>query len=104
MVSSAMLRRVDLVRTDVSEEPGASLIRVTRIGISSQRTSVASCSLCSYSCHPHEGGPPDSPKRRFLQEPHGVTSQKTSFFNVGFVLEEATGSQGGRSRKHAISN
>jgi hypothetical protein len=32
MVSSGMLRRVDLVRTDVSEEPGASFIRVTGIG------------------------------------------------------------------------
>jgi hypothetical protein len=27
-----MLRRVALVRTDVSEEPGATFIRVTRIG------------------------------------------------------------------------
>jgi hypothetical protein len=25
------------------------------------------------------------PKRRFLQEPHGVTSQKTPFFNAVFV-------------------
>jgi hypothetical protein len=32
MMSSGMLRRVSLVRTDVSEEPGASFIRVTRIG------------------------------------------------------------------------
>jgi hypothetical protein len=32
MVSSGMLRRVPLVRTDVSEELSASIIRVTRIG------------------------------------------------------------------------
>jgi hypothetical protein len=52
MVSSGILRRVALVRTDVSEELSASFIRVTRIearceeipGISSQRASVASFS------------------------------------------------------------
>jgi hypothetical protein len=32
MPSSGMLRRVDLVRTDVSEELRASIIRVTRNG------------------------------------------------------------------------
>jgi hypothetical protein len=32
MVSSAMLRRVALVRTDVSRERGTSVIRVIRIG------------------------------------------------------------------------
>jgi hypothetical protein len=32
MVSSGMLRRVNLVRTEVSEERSASFIRVTRIG------------------------------------------------------------------------
>jgi hypothetical protein len=31
MVSSGMLRRVDLIRTDVSEELSASIIRVTKI-------------------------------------------------------------------------
>jgi hypothetical protein len=31
-VSSGFLRRVALVRTDVSEEPGSSFIRVTKIG------------------------------------------------------------------------
>jgi hypothetical protein len=59
MPSSGMLRIVGLVRTDVSEEPSAPIIEVTRIGeigttlvitsnrctlrsISSQRASVAS--------------------------------------------------------------
>jgi hypothetical protein len=32
MVSSGLLRRVAVVRTDVSEEPGASFITVTKIG------------------------------------------------------------------------
>jgi hypothetical protein len=32
MASSEMLRRVAVVRTDVSEELSASIIRVTRIG------------------------------------------------------------------------
>jgi hypothetical protein len=32
MVSSGMSRRVALIRTDVSEEPSASFITVTRIG------------------------------------------------------------------------
>jgi hypothetical protein len=53
-VSSGMLRRVALVRTDVSEECSTSMIRMTRIcklgttlivtGISSQRASVVNYS------------------------------------------------------------
>jgi hypothetical protein len=58
---------VALVRTDVSEEPGASFIRVTKIG--ELGTTHAATSN----------------RRRFLQEPHGVTTQKTPFFIVTAV-------------------
>jgi DNA-binding TFAR19-related protein (PDSD5 family) len=66
MVSSGMLRRVALVRTDVSEELTASLIRVARIGELGTTLVLTSNRRI--------------PKRRFLQEPRGVTSQKTPFF------------------------
>jgi hypothetical protein len=76
MSSFGMLRRVALVRNNVSEELSPSFSRVTRIGelgtmlavtsnrhtlgISSRRASVASYSKrCSWfidSCHPDEGG------------------------------------------------
>jgi hypothetical protein len=54
MVSSGLLRRVALVRTDVSEELSASIIRVTRIGelgttldvTSNPRTPNEQCNYC----------------------------------------------------------
>jgi hypothetical protein len=42
MASSGMLRRVALVRTDVSEELSASFIRVTRIGELGTKVAVTS--------------------------------------------------------------
>jgi hypothetical protein len=66
MVSSGLLRRVALVRTDVTEEPGASFIRVTKIG--ELGTTQAATS-----------------NRRTLRinnyhHPPGLTTQKTPFF------------------------
>jgi hypothetical protein len=60
MVSSGMLRHVALATTLVSEEPSASFIMVTTI------SEVL-------------------PKHRFLQQQHGVTSQKTPFCIVTAV-------------------
>jgi hypothetical protein len=55
MASSGMLRRVTLVRTDVSEELSASIIMVTRIGesvvTSNQRTLRINT---TWYCHPDE--------------------------------------------------
>jgi hypothetical protein len=50
MVSSGMLRRVTLVRTDVSKELSASIIRVTRI------SELGTLAVTSNSCQPDDGG------------------------------------------------
>jgi hypothetical protein len=84
------LCHVALVRTDVSEELIAYFIRVTRIGelgttlavTSNRRTLRRNTAWCYI-----------PPKRRFSQEPNGITSQKTPFFIVfsnfhGFIVEE----------------
>jgi hypothetical protein len=74
MASSVMLRSVALVRTDVSEELSASIIKVTRIGelgtltVTNNRRSVL----------------------LFLQDPHGVTSKKTAFFIVAVNTSNLT--------------
>jgi hypothetical protein len=73
MVSSGLLRRVALVRTDVSEEPGASFFRVTKIGeLGKTQAATSNRRTLRRNTVP--------PKRQFLQEPHGVTTQKTPFF------------------------
>jgi hypothetical protein len=72
-----MLRRVALVRIDVSKELSASFIRVTRLVNLEQR-------YFTDSCHPDEGGVKFL-RNVFLKEPHGVTSQKTPFFIVTAV-------------------
>jgi hypothetical protein len=71
MVSSGMLHRVALVRTDVSDELSASFIRGTRIGELGTTLHAAK----KYEVYLRS-------MRRLLQEPHGVTSQKTPFFIV----------------------
>jgi hypothetical protein len=55
MASSGMLRRVALVRTDVSEELSASFIRVTRISeLGTLAVTSIQCTLHLYKIHPTE--------------------------------------------------
>jgi hypothetical protein len=78
-VSSGMLRPVALVRTDVSKECGALIIRVIRIG--ALRTTLAvTCNRRTLRRNTRY-----IPQRRFLQEPHYVITQKTPFFIVTAV-------------------
>jgi hypothetical protein len=97
MASSGMLRRVALVITDVSGELSASFIRVTRIGelgttlaVTSDRRTLRR-NTNTDCCHPDEGGTKFLRKSRILQEPQGVTSQKTQFFIGLQYLHCATG-------------
>jgi hypothetical protein len=77
-----MLRRVVLVRTDVSEELTTPFIRVTRLG---ELGTAVALFLAHVFLSPWWRRRYVPPKRRFLQEPHGVTSQKTTFFIVTAV-------------------
>jgi hypothetical protein len=77
-----MLRRVAVVRTDVSEELRASFIRVTKIGELGTTLVTASVVPSSPILVALMKEALTSSRRRFLQEPHGVTSQKTPFFIV----------------------
>jgi hypothetical protein len=82
MVSSGILHRVALVRTDVWEELSSSLIRVTKIGelgttlaVTSNRRTLRRNAISPISSKEVLS----SSETRFLHEPHGVTSQKTPF-------------------------
>jgi hypothetical protein len=52
IVSSGLLRRLALVRTDVSEEPGTSFIRVTKIGeLATTQAATSNRTVGSYNSH-----------------------------------------------------
>jgi hypothetical protein len=75
-----LLGRVVLVRTDISKKCSASIIRLTRIcelgmlAVTTSRQMLRFLSSWWWRCCV-------PPKRRFLQEPHGVTFQKTACFS-----------------------
>jgi hypothetical protein len=76
MSSSGMWRRVALVRTDISEDRIASIIRVKLLVTSNVPSSPI--------FHCNDGGDTLS-EMSFLQGPQGVTSQKTAYFIVTAV-------------------
>jgi hypothetical protein len=87
MASYEMSRRVALVRTDVSEELGVFIIRVTRIGELGTTLAVTSNrrTLRRNTYYILMMKAIRSYKTTVLQEPHDVTSQKTAFFIVTAV-------------------
>jgi hypothetical protein len=95
MPSSGMLRRVAPVRTDDSEELGASIVRVTRIGDLGRRLAVTMVFLRGVrrllvTSRVVPSSPilatlmkealSSSETSVFYKEPHDVISQKTPFF------------------------
>jgi hypothetical protein len=100
-----VLRRVAIVKTDVSEERSASIIRVTRIGELGTVLAVTSTSIIYIVLLRSvrrllvtANADPSSPtlvslivkallssKRLLSQEPHGVTSQKTFRRNLSLL-------------------
>jgi hypothetical protein len=76
--SFGMLRCVAFVRSDLSEECFASIIRVERI-------SEQMC-LARWFLSPWWWGKYVPPEHRFLKEPHGVTSHRMAFFCYETIL------------------
>jgi hypothetical protein len=76
-----MLRSGALVRADDSEERIASIFRVTRIGELGTLAVVLYYTILYYTI-PSQHAPVAQvpPKRRFIQQPYGATSQKTAIF------------------------
>jgi hypothetical protein len=72
MSSSGMLRRVAVVKNDDSEEHITSIIKVTRIGELETLAVTSMRSTLRRRYFPH--------KRWFLEDPHGIASQKTACF------------------------
>jgi hypothetical protein len=89
-----MVRRVALVRTDVSEELSASVIRVTRIGeigklaVTSNRRTVVPSSPILVTLMMEALS---SPETSALTRANGVTSQKTPFFKTTEAYHFARG-------------
>jgi hypothetical protein len=81
MASSGMLRRVVLVRTEVSEKLSASVIRVTRIGqLGKLAVLVTTNVLSSPRLVTLMKEALSTSETSVLKEPHGIPSQKTPFF------------------------
>jgi hypothetical protein len=75
--------RVALVRTDVSEELSVSLIFLRSVPLLLVTANVVSSSPIHATLMKRSYVPP---KRRFLQGPRGVTSQKTQFFTINLLF------------------
>jgi hypothetical protein len=91
MASSGILRCVAPIRTDVSDELSASIIRVTIlyhfVFFRSVLRLLVRLTFLVHRFLSHWWWMRYVPtKRRFLQEPRGVTSQKTPFFNFRFII------------------
>jgi hypothetical protein len=81
MPSSSMLRRVALVKNEISEELSVSIMRVTRIHLLGKTLAVTSVPiLVTRRLRRYV-----LPKRRFFQDSYGVIYQKMAFFIVTAV-------------------